>query len=168
MTQEIAQSTPDQSPVADPSNGKAKPHGNHVAMKGNASRVKHGSRGLLTLSRAPKGSEHTYRLISVFRRELTAALAKQHGALSLRQQGMILSACRAELCLKLYEAWARKSGRTEEDRLKAAEFAADMSERRDKIIEKLLGSDATGNGHSPADPLAGLHAMLDAMPSDEN
>lgn len=132
------------------------------APLGNANRVVHGLRGVLTLSRGPKGSKHSYRLVARFRAALHAEAIQRHGKLSLHLEGLITSACRCEIAIKLLEAWARKTERTDQERLQAVRQAADLSERRDRIVERLgLGGGKQGATGS-IDPWAALDAHLNA------
>jgi hypothetical protein len=107
------------------------------AQYGNQHRRRHGTRATLTLTKAPKGHGYLWCLVGKFRSELTTEVKKAHGTLTLALEGLILSACRAELCCKLWEAWGRKSDRTEAERLQAATKALECSERRDRVIERL-------------------------------
>ncbi len=107
-----------------------KPRG---APRLNTNARKHGARGTLTLSKVTPGTH----LVGRFRGELERLVTERDGKVSLRHEALILSACRAELCVKLQEAWARKDGRTDEERLQTAMHACALSERRDRIIDRL-------------------------------
>jgi hypothetical protein len=143
-------------PVAEqtPSVPADKPHGN----TGNANRRRHGARGCLTLTKAAPGEGWLRQLVGLFRKRLESEVAAAHGSISLVHEGLILSACRAELCCKLVERWGRQAGRTEAERLKASSEALDYSERRDRAIERLLGK-VPASSNSDADEWAALDRL---------
>jgi hypothetical protein len=138
------------------------------APNGNANRRKHGARGRLTLSRAVHGDgadKYRHEVVGKLRAKLEADIATIHGSVDLYREARILTVCRAELCIKTFEAWGRKPGRTEQERLEVAEKVLDFSDRRDKALRELLG-EATET--PSADPQARLRAALATAKANEN
>jgi hypothetical protein len=110
----------------------------------NTNNRQHGMRGTFTIAKAVPGEGWARALVNKLRRRLLEELGQFGKPSTTHQEALANTACRCELAIKLLERWAAKAGRTEEQRLEAAEKLVGFAERRDKAIERLLGKAAAG------------------------